>query len=99
MDCPDLETLCVKDQALTTESMPFELGLLLDFYAVTFSVILIGAIIFPLIVIMKGVEKIVGWALSYQFMNHSEVSVKDAKLGISAERYSLNSFQLLLSLF
>ncbi|KAK4559117.1 hypothetical protein RGQ29_008384 [Quercus rubra] len=61
LDCPDLETLCVKDQALTTES----------------------------------VEKIVGWALSYQFMNHSEVSVKDAKLGISAESimYGLNILQ------
>ncbi|XP_030945950.1 katanin p60 ATPase-containing subunit A-like 2 [Quercus lobata] len=61
LDCPDLETLCVKDQALTTES----------------------------------VEKMVGWALSYQFMNHSEVSVKDAKLVISAESimYGLNILQ------
>ncbi|KAM3687934.1 hypothetical protein ACB098_10G114800 [Castanea mollissima] len=61
LDCPDLETLCVKDQSLNTES----------------------------------VEKIVGWALSYQFMNHTEVSVKDAKLVISAESimHGLNILQ------
>ncbi|XP_041020942.1 uncharacterized protein LOC121262512 isoform X2 [Juglans microcarpa x Juglans regia] len=61
LECPDLETLCIKDQALTTES----------------------------------VEKIVGWALSNQFMHHSQVSVKDAKLVISSEsiKYGLNILQ------
>lgn len=51
-----------------------------------FTAILTDAIIFPLIVLMIGVEKIVGWALSYHFMHHTEASVKDAKLVISAER-------------
>ncbi|XP_062143427.1 uncharacterized protein LOC133851135 [Alnus glutinosa] len=61
LDCPDLETLCIKDQALTTES----------------------------------VEKTVGWALSHHFMHHTEASVKDAKLVISAESmsYGLNILQ------
>jgi hypothetical protein len=35
---------------------------------------------------MIGVEKTVGWALSHHFMHHTEASVKDAKLAISAER-------------
>ncbi|XP_041017130.1 uncharacterized protein LOC121259565 isoform X1 [Juglans microcarpa x Juglans regia] len=61
LDCPELETLFIKDQALTTES----------------------------------VEKIIGWALSNHFMHHTEASVKDAKLVISAEsiKYGLNILQ------
>ncbi|KAJ7972950.1 AAA-type ATPase family protein [Quillaja saponaria] len=54
LDCPDLETLCIRDQALTTES----------------------------------VEKIVGWALSYQLMHLSETSVKDSKFVILTESIS-----------
>ncbi|XP_057964873.1 uncharacterized protein LOC131155636 [Malania oleifera] len=49
--CSNLETVCIKDQALTSES----------------------------------VDKIVGWALSYHFMNCSEASIEDAKLVISSE--------------
>ncbi len=79
--------LCVlKINPLLPKVCLFELGLLLNFYAVIFTAILTDAIIFPLIVLMIGVEKIVGWALSYHFMHHTEASVKDAKLVISAER-------------
>ncbi|KAJ4727660.1 AAA-type ATPase family protein [Melia azedarach] len=61
LDCPDLESLCIKDQTLTTES----------------------------------VDKIVGWALSYHFMNCSEAPAKDAKLKISTDSimYGLNILQ------
>lgn len=38
------------------------------------------------IVILVGVEKIIGWALSHHFMQSSEASVKNAKLVISSER-------------
>ncbi|KAL1331635.1 hypothetical protein HN51_048902 [Arachis hypogaea] len=58
LECPDLETVCIKDQALTTES----------------------------------VEKIIGWAISYQLMHSSEPLSKDSKLVLSAEsiNYGLN---------
>ncbi|KAF8394574.1 hypothetical protein HHK36_020787 [Tetracentron sinense] len=59
LECPDLETLSIKDQALASES----------------------------------VEKIVGWAFSYHFMNSTETSDEDAKLVISSERYGLNLLQ------
>lgn len=32
-------------------------------------------------------EKIIGWALSYHFMQSSEASIKETKLSISSERY------------
>lgn len=51
-----------------------------------FTLIETCAIIFTSNILMIGVEKIVGWALSNQFMHQSEVSVKDAKLMISSER-------------
>lgn len=56
------------------------------------SSIFIDDILFNLI----GVDKIVGWALSYHFMNCSEAPAKDAKLKISTDR-SLCSFELLSS--
>ncbi|KAK7392330.1 hypothetical protein VNO78_20764 [Psophocarpus tetragonolobus] len=61
LECPDLETLCIKDHTLTTES----------------------------------VEKIIGWAISYHFMNLSEASMRDSKLVISAEsiKYGHNILQ------
>ncbi|XP_043719812.1 uncharacterized protein LOC122667554 [Telopea speciosissima] len=65
LKCPDLETLCIKDQALTSEN----------------------------------VEKIVGWALSYQLMHGAEALTKDAKLVISSEsiRYGLEILQGILN--
>lgn len=39
-----------------------------------------------LLVIVIGVEKIIGWALSHHFMHKSESSIKEAKLVISGER-------------
>ncbi|CAL0300545.1 unnamed protein product [Lupinus luteus] len=61
LNCSDIESLCIKDQTLTTES----------------------------------VEKIIGWAISYHFMQSSEPSNKDSKLVISAEgiKYGLNILQ------
>ncbi|XP_019427967.1 PREDICTED: uncharacterized protein LOC109336065 [Lupinus angustifolius] len=61
LNCSDIESLCIKDQTLTTES----------------------------------VEKIIGWAISYHFMQSSESSNKDSKLVISAEgiKYGLNILQ------
>ncbi|KAG4186963.1 hypothetical protein ERO13_A08G101080v2 [Gossypium hirsutum] len=61
LDCPDLETLCIKDQTLTNES----------------------------------VGKVVGWALSHQFMYSSGVLLKDAKLVVSTEsiKYGLDILQ------
>ncbi|PPD83253.1 hypothetical protein GOBAR_DD19821 [Gossypium barbadense] len=61
LDCPDLETLCIKDQTLTNES----------------------------------VGKVVGWALSHQFMHSSGVLLKDAKLVVSTEsiKYGLDILQ------
>ncbi|OWM77989.1 hypothetical protein CDL15_Pgr018558 [Punica granatum] len=58
LESPDLDTLSIKDQNLTSES----------------------------------VEKIVGWAVSHQFMSTSEASVLDAKLVISCEsiKYGVN---------
>lgn len=38
------------------------------------------------IVFSPGVEKVVGWALSYHSMHCSEAVVKDDKLVISSER-------------
>ncbi|MBA0583545.1 hypothetical protein Gorai_014397, partial [Gossypium raimondii] len=61
LDCPDLETFCIKDQTLTNES----------------------------------VGKVVGWALSHQFMHSSGVLLKDAKLVVSTEsiKYGLDILQ------
>ncbi|MBA0736500.1 hypothetical protein Gogos_010049 [Gossypium gossypioides] len=61
LDCPDLETLCIKDQTLSNES----------------------------------VGKVVGWALSHQFMHSSGVLLKDAKLVVSTEsiKYGLDILQ------
>lgn len=61
LECPDIDTLCIKDQALTIEN----------------------------------VEKVIGWALSFHFMQCSEVVVKDDKLLISTESitYGLNILQ------
>lgn len=33
-----------------------------------------------------GVEKMVGWALSYQLMQNTEASAKDTKFVVSVER-------------
>ncbi|KAI4340242.1 hypothetical protein MLD38_025101 [Melastoma candidum] len=61
LDCPDLESVCIKDQNLTND----------------------------------GVEKLVGWAVSHQFMHSTEVSIRDGKLLISSEsvKYGWNIFQ------
>ncbi|RVX20471.1 Protein MSP1 [Vitis vinifera] len=61
LDCPDLETLSIKDQSLASD----------------------------------GVDKLVGWALSYHFMHCSDASVRDSKLLISSESigYGLNLLQ------
>lgn len=39
-----------------------------------------------------GVEKILGWALSYQLMQNTEVSAKDSKIVVSVERLLLSQF-------
>ncbi|XP_028804183.1 uncharacterized protein LOC114759219 isoform X2 [Neltuma alba] len=59
--CPDLENLCIKDQALPPDS----------------------------------VEKVVGWALSYQLMHSSEDLTEDCKIVLSTEsiKYGLNILQ------
>ncbi|XXG79265.1 hypothetical protein AAC387_Pa09g0372 [Persea americana] len=61
LECHELETLCIKDEALSNES----------------------------------VEKILGWALSYQLMQNTEVSAKDSKIVVSVEsiKYGLNILQ------
>ncbi|XP_039685765.1 uncharacterized protein [Medicago truncatula] len=60
-DCSDLETICIKDQTLTTEN----------------------------------VEKIIGWAVSYHFMQSHEASTEEGKPAISAEsiKYGFDIFQ------
>lgn len=61
LECHELETLCIKDEALSNES----------------------------------VEKILGWALSYQLMQNTEVSAKDSKIVVSVEsiKYGLDILQ------
>lgn len=41
------------------------------------------------VLMVTGVEKIVGWALSHHFMHCSEDSSKESKLVISTQRYTL----------
>lgn len=43
-----------------------------------------------------GVEKIIGWAISYHFMHSSEDSMKDSKLVISADRLVLIILKLII---
>lgn len=92
LGCPDLETLCIKDQTLTTESQLFIifyyfLNVLEVVFPTRYEIFRLAIIL--LIILwtpLLDVEKIIGWALSYHFMHSSEVSMKDSKLVISAER-------------
>ena len=43
-----------------------------------------------------GVEKIIGWAISYHFMHSSKASIKDSKLVISAKRLCLSFLGMLI---
>lgn len=85
LDCPDLETICLKDQTLTTESqfLKFEIIFPAKYVILKFSGIL------PIIscqLVLLDVEKIIGWAISFHSMHSSEASMKDSKPLISAER-------------
>lgn len=92
LDCPDIETLCIKDQALTTESL-YLFCLWIVFLVIFYSNIYLWLRPF-FHSFGTDVEKVVGWALCYHLMQCSDVSIKDAKLLISSER-----LLTLLSLF
>lgn len=84
LECPDLESLCIKDQALTNESK-------LILYNLMISNWLLYALVFGIPYnacynMFIGIEKIIGWALSHHFMHRSEDILKEPKLVISSER-------------
>lgn len=82
LDCPDLETLCIKDQALSGESQSKFINLK------SLNKVSCNSIghSLTLVLMVIGAEKIMGWALSHHFMHCSEASLKESKFVISSER-------------
>ena len=50
-------------------------------------------------ILLIGVDKLVGWALSHHFMHCSNASVRDSKLLISGERLLFSSLIVLVNNF
>lgn len=79
IECHDIETLSIKDQALSLESklhvwLQLYLCLLHDNFDLTSFIKILG------------VEKMIGWALTRHFMHCAEASVNASKVVISSER-------------
>lgn len=82
MECEGLETLCIKDQTLTNESMSYFIILRL----LSFIYLFIFSSSFQIIMLyVAGTEKVVGWALSHHLMQNPEAD-PEARLVLSCER-------------
>lgn len=82
MDCEELDTLCIKDQTLTNESM-----LYLRYIKTSFGFVLFGVIFYNIFIVscVAGSEKVVGWALSHHLMQNPEAD-PETRVVLSAER-------------
>lgn len=89
MECEGLETLCIKDQTLTNESMRFQPRVILGKNYLRVS--LLKTVLYS---VFSGAEKVIGWALSHHLMQYPESDV-DSSLVLSCERYLINSISLL----
>ncbi len=82
MECEGLETLCIKDQTLTNESMLYFINIQTRWFA-SFSMFYFNLLIY--LFCIAGAEKVVGWALSHHLMQNPEAD-PDARLVLSSER-------------
>lgn len=81
MECEGLETLCIKDQTLTNESMSSFIILRL----LSFIFLFIFSSFQITMLYVAGTEKVVGWALSHHLMQNPEAD-PEARLVLSCER-------------
>jgi hypothetical protein len=86
MECTDVESVvCVKDRILTSECECSS-----AFCSIMYIIVPESCSIISLFLLVSGVDKIVGYALSHLLKHRiADTSVKDARVVLSAERHCL----------